>query len=77
MALLRLLGDLKMSMLMTFNTPEVVHKDIVLLVCSSQFRCCNDEELSLFPQIIDCEVYDVYSSSPRISYAPIGCSHCD
>ena len=83
MALLRPPGDLTMRTLMTFDTSEMVYKKVVLgknifiLFCSSLSHCRNDEELSLFPQIIDSEVYNVYFSSSRISYAPIGFSHCD
>lgn len=68
---------------MTFHTSEIVHEEVALgmkifiLVCSSLFHSRTDEELSPFPQIIDSEVYNVYFSSSRISYAPIGCSHCD
>ena len=67
---------------MTFHASEIVHKKVSfrknmsVLVCSSLFHSSNDEELSLFPKIIDSEVYNVYFSSSRISDAPIGCSHC-
>ena len=82
MALLRLPGDVTIRTLMTFHTSEIVYKKVALgknsfiLVCSL-FHRRNDEELSLIPQIIDSEVYNVYFSSSRTSYAPSGCTHCD
>ena len=71
MALWRPPGDLTMRTLMTFDTSQMVYsvvlgKNIFILVCSSLSHCRIDEELPLFPQIIDSEVYNFYFLSFRI-----------
>ena len=76
-------GVLTRRSLMTVHASKIGHKNVAfrknmfLLVYSSLSHSRNDEELPLFPQVIDSAVYNVYLSSSRILYAPIGCSHCD